>query len=181
MTPPPAMTGAIPLACLALLAACTDAASTDAPEPAAPEAIPEAVPEAVNGWREYPLRDGVVEIRHTPWRTDSIDIPVPPNGGDLEYKLQMSEGDGIVYTISYPGLVYADEMNVEFHGHTPQDETGVGDLMFYSVGEGATQSGTFIAPWTGIHGWYLKNESDEEIVVKLDVAGFYSLQNAPAE
>jgi hypothetical protein len=31
------------------------------------------------------------------------------------------------------------------------------------------------APFTGIHGWYLRNDADEPIVVRLKVAGFYEL------
>ena len=49
-------------------------------------------------------------------------------------------------------------MVVEFHGHTPQ-VNGVGDLMFYSKTGGTPESGVFTAPWDGIHGWYLKNDS----------------------
>jgi len=30
------------------------------------------------------------------------------------------------------------------------------------------------APFSGIHGWYLNNQSTEDIVVVLNVAGFYS-------
>jgi hypothetical protein len=62
----------------------------------------------------------------------------------------------------------------EFHGHTPQGN-GVGDLMFYSKSDGSPQSASFTAPWDGIHGWYLKNESPSDVVVKLELAGFYTL------
>ena len=48
-----------------------------------------------------------------------------------------------------------------------------GDLMFYSIHNNGNERGTLLAPFDGIHGWDLKNESLEEIVVKLKVAGFY--------
>ena len=35
------------------------------------------VPAAVNGWREYPLRDGVISIQPAKWRTDTVRVPVP--------------------------------------------------------------------------------------------------------
>ena len=66
-------------------------------------------------------------------------------------------------------------MEVEFHGHTEQVD-GAGDLMFYAKTGGSPQSGTFTAPWDGIHGWYLKNDSTKDVVVKLELAGFYALQ-----
>jgi hypothetical protein len=131
-----------------------------------------ARPEAVNGWREYPLREGVVSLQPAKWRTDTIDIPVPA-GGDLEYKLAMNEGQGLVYAISYGDLEHPGLMVVEFHGHTEKGADDTGDLMFYSKTGGTAENGVFRAPWSGIHGWYLKNDSAKDVVVKLEVAGFY--------
>jgi hypothetical protein len=96
-------------------------------------------------------------------------------GEGLEYKLDMKQGEGLVYNISYGDLEHPGMMEVEFHGHTPQVD-GAGDLMFYSKTGGSPQSGVFTAPWDGIHGWYLKNDSGKDVVVKLELAGFYTLQ-----
>ena len=158
---------------MALLGGCggstaPPATSTPAPESGATTAV---IPEAVKGWREYPLRDGVVSLQSGKWRTDTISVPVKAGEG-LEYKVEMSAGQGMVYTISYEGLEHPGLMEVEFHGHTPQVD-GVGDLMFYSKTGGSTESGVFTAPWTGIHGWYLKNDSTKDVVAKLELAGFY--------
>ena len=73
------------------------------PRPAAAPSAAPPIPEAVNGWREYPLRDGVVSIQPAKWRTDTIDMPVPAGKG-LEYKLTMKKGEGLVYNISYGTL-----------------------------------------------------------------------------
>ena len=64
---------------------------------------PAAGPEAVNGWREYPLRDGVISIQPAKWRTDKVRVPVPAGKG-LEYKLTMKKGEGLVYNIGYGAL-----------------------------------------------------------------------------
>ena len=48
--------------------------------------------------------------------------------------------------------------------------------MFYSKTGGSPQNGVFTAPWDGIHGWYLKNESAKDVVVTLELAGFYALE-----
>jgi hypothetical protein len=132
------------------------------------------VPPAVDGWREYPVRDGVISIQPAKWRTDTVDVRVP-SGKGLEYKLTMKKGEGLVYNVSYGALADPSQMLTEFHGHTPQ-VNGVGDLMFYSKTGGSPQSGVFTAPWDGIHGWYLKNDSPQEVVVTLQLAGFYALQ-----
>jgi hypothetical protein len=139
---------------------------------AAPET--QSVPQAVNGWREYPLRDGVISIQSAKWRTDKVLVPVRAGQG-LEYKLTMKKGEGLVYNISYGALSDPKLMIVEFHGHTKQVD-GVGDLMFYSKTGGSPESGVFTAPWDGIHGWYLKNDSPKDVVAILELAGFYVIE-----
>ena len=170
-------------AVLVLAGGCSEQHVTAKPETAESMAsqtaampVTAAIPEAVNGWREYPLRDGVVAIQgEGKWRTDVIDIPVKA-GEYLEYKLDMKKGQGVVYNISYGTLAHPGMMEVEFHGHTEKDASGAGDLMFYSKTGGSPQGGVFTAPWDGIHGWYLKNDSPKDVVVKLELAGFYALQ-----
>jgi hypothetical protein len=137
-------------------------------------AATQPVPKPVNGWREYPLRDGVISIQPGKWRTDKVLVPVAAGKG-LEYKLAMKKGEGLVYNISYGALSDPRLMVVEFHGHTRQVD-GVGDLMFYSKTGGSPESGVFTAPWDGIHGWYLKNDSPKDVVAILELAGFYALQ-----
>jgi len=124
-------------------------------------------------WNEMPLADGVFREYTTDYRTDVIDIPLG-SLEELEYKLGLNEGDSIVYQwdavdLKDPALVYA-----EFHGHT-EPVNNVGDLMFYRKATGATERGTLVAPFTGIHGWYLRNDTEAPIVVRLKVAGFYEL------
>lgn len=124
-------------------------------------------------WNEIPPDEGTFREHSGDFRSDTIDIPLGP-GGELEYKLGIEAGAAIVYEwnvvdIEDPALLYA-----EFHGHTePVDN--VGDLMFYRRAEGGSERGSLVAPFTGIHGWYLVNSSDEPIVVRLEVAGFYEL------
>ena len=155
-----------------LLVACGEGNEVPADDAAAAPGASE-VPEAVNGWREYPLRDGVISIKPTKWRTDTIKVPVAA-GKDLEYKLTMETGNTIVYNVNFGTLADPGQMISEFHGHTEQ-VNGVGDLMFYSKTGGSPQSGVFTAPWGGIHGWYLKNDSPSDVVVTLELAGFYEL------
>jgi hypothetical protein len=137
-------------------------------------AVAQQVPPVVKGWREYPLREGVISIQPAKWRTDKILVPVKAGTG-LEYKLTMKKGEGLVYNISYGALGDPKQLVVEFHGHTKQID-GVGDLMFYSKTGGSPESGVFTAPWDGIHGWYLKNDSPKDVVAILELAGFYAIE-----
>jgi hypothetical protein len=124
-------------------------------------------------WNELPLADGVFREYAADYRTDVIDIPLDA-GGELEYKLGLNEGDSIVYQWDAVDLDEPETLWAEFHGHTPP-VNNVGDLMFYRKATGATERGVLVAPFTGIHGWYLRNDGDEAIVVRLRVAGFYEL------
>ena len=146
-----------------LLAACTAAAPQ-------PDFDAGASPD----WIEVPLGEGTFREFAAGYRTDTIDIPLEPYG-ELEYKLGLREGDSIVYRwdvleIEDPQLLYA-----EFHGHTERIGGAPGTLMYYRKATGGTESGALVAPFTGIHGWYLVNSSEEPVVVRLNVAGFYGL------
>jgi hypothetical protein len=124
-------------------------------------------------WNELPLGDGVFREYTADYRTDVIDIPLAPLE-ELEYKLGLNEGDSIVYQWDAVDLKDPEKLYAEFHGHTPPVDN-VGDLMFYRKATGGTERGTLVAPFTGIHGWYLRNDGEEPIVVRLKVAGFYEL------
>ena len=124
-------------------------------------------------WNEKPLADGVFREYTSDYRTDVIDIPLGPLE-ELEYKLGLNEGESIVYQwdavdLKDPAMLYA-----EFHGHT-EPVNNVGDLMFYRKATGGSERGTLVAPFTGIHGWYLRNDAEAPIVVRLKVAGFYEI------
>ena len=124
-------------------------------------------------WNELPLADGVFRVYSAEYRTDVIDIPLEPLE-ELEYKLGLNEGDSIVYQWDAVDLKDPEKLYAEFHGHTPPVDN-VGDLMFYRKATGGTERGTLVAPFTGIHGWYLRNDGEEPIIVRLKVAGFYEL------
>ena len=124
-------------------------------------------------WNELPLPDGVFREYSADYRTDVIDIPLEPLG-ELEYKLGLNEGDSIVYQWDAVDLKDVEMLYAEFHGHT-EPVGNVGDLMYYRKASGGTERGTLVAPFTGIHGWYLRNDGEQPIVVRLKVAGFYEL------
>jgi hypothetical protein len=132
-----------------------------------------AVAYAQSEWNELPLAAGVFKESPTEYRADIIEIPLAAFG-ELEYKLGLKEGDSIVYrwsaALEEPGLLYA-----EFHGHTERVGDAPGDLMFYRKAAGASERGALVAPFSGIHGWYLRNDSEQPLVVRLEVAGFYEL------
>jgi hypothetical protein len=47
--------------------------------------------------------------------------------------------------------------------------------MFYKQGRGDTSNGYLVAPFNGVHGWYLSNETNNDIKVLLKLSGFYTI------
>jgi len=96
-------------------------------------------------WKEVPLKDGTYRQYQATHRTDTVDIAAP------------------------------NRLTSEFHGHTDRAPGTTGTLIFYRKGAGGTENGSLIAPFDGIHGWYLKNDTDRPVVVRLTLAGFYEV------
>lgn len=129
-------------------------------------------PTLIPDWVDIPLSENTYSDNSLPYNEGSYSIPVAAYSA-LEFKLGLTEGNSIVYhwevDMAEPNL-----LSVEFHGHTEREEGQPGTVMFYKIHSNDEGSGTLIAPFTGIHGWYLNNQSDEDIVITLGVAGFYT-------
>lgn len=126
-------------------------------------------------WIEVPLQDNVFFEAEPMARSDSIEIPLFA-GADLEYKLGMQAGQAVSYNWQASNLEDAEDLLVEFHGHTIRDSEAPGDVMFYKRHRSDSGVGYMVAPFDGIHGWYFDNQSNRDIVITLNVAGFYELQ-----
>ncbi len=105
------------------------------------------------------------------YKIDSREIKLAPGEG-MEIKYHMQKGAGLVYSWRATGKVV-----FEFHGEPDQKPAGAVEDYYESyknetVG-GDISHGTFIAPSTGIHGWFWDNESGGPVTVNLVSAGFY--------
>src|SRR4030095_12348981 len=123
-------------------------------------------------WKEIPLKDGTYRQYQGTHRSDTVDIPVRPNGGEIEYMVKMRQGESMVYSWRAVEIGAPQRLTSEFHGHTDRAPGTTGTLIFYRKAAGATENGTLIAPFDGIHGWDLKNDNEPRYLVHTDVAGF---------
>jgi hypothetical protein len=126
-------------------------------------------------WNEIPASTGKEALSRTypeGYRTDVVDVPIQ---GELEYMVRMSAGGTLVYSWEVPGVGNPESFYTEFHGHTEAAPGQPGDLMFYEKAAGSKASGSLIAPWQGIHGWYWQNKSGAPVTVRLRMSGFYEL------
>ena len=101
-------------------------------------------------------------------RTDAVDVLVPAGKG-LEYKVNMLKYGQLKYEwITDKGEVYFD-----FHGEVKNNSNY---FESYTIAYSNNMAGSLVAPFEGPHGWYFKNNSKEDITVKLKLNGQYLLK-----
>lgn len=114
------------------------------------------------------------------FRTDTVEIALAAAGDaegtdDLEWKVRMHSGATLVYSWSVDAP--AEEFYSDMHGESaPTPEVKV---VTYRKGSGIGSNGAIVAPFDGIHGWYLQNQAERPVVVKLQLSGFYELPENP--
>ena len=104
------------------------------------------------------------------FKQETITFEAGPREG-FEYKYRLEKGEALLYswTASAP-------MNTEFHAEP--DGAPRGYAQTYEKKDGMTgASGTLTAPFSGIHGWYWENTTDQPAKVTLTTAGYYNLSH----
>ncbi|QPA25585.1 hypothetical protein IR196_05680 [Brucella anthropi] len=99
-----------------------------------------------------------------PVRTDEVSFTLSPGKG-IEVKLVMNEGDKVDFDWTANGAV----VNFDTHGD------GNGNKISYEKGRGVGEdSGVLEAAFTGNHGWFWRNRTDNDVTVTLKTNGEYS-------
>jgi hypothetical protein len=97
---------------------------------------------------------------------DVVEFPLMPFES-VEYKYELNAGQGMLFS-------WSAEDEVLFDLHSEEENTDPEDAVSFSVGRASRESGTYVAPYTGIHGWFWENRGDREVTVKLETFGFYT-------
>jgi hypothetical protein len=104
------------------------------------------------------------------FKEETVEFKVAPREG-MEYKYRLEKGEALLYSWKTTAPV-----NVEFHAEP--DGAPRGYAQTYEKTDRQTEaSGTLTAPFSGIHGWYWENTTDQEITVTLTSAGYYNLSH----
>ncbi|WP_249602065.1 hypothetical protein [Zunongwangia pacifica] len=105
-------------------------------------------------------------------REDETKVIVPAGKG-IEFKLNMLKYGKMKYewTTSNNEILYFD-----FHGEVKQ-EGEVKEVYFesYTIANSNNMVGTFYAPYEGKHGWFFRNNSNEDVTVYFRLKGQYTL------
>ena len=99
---------------------------------------------------------------------ETVDFTLAPHEF-VEYKYRLDKGQSLLYAWHATAAV-----NLEFHAEPDGAPRGYAET--YEKRSGVERaSGTLVAPFAGIHGWYWENPTDREVTVTLTSAGFYNL------
>ncbi len=100
---------------------------------------------------------------------DSVMISIPPNKG-LEYKFTIAKGE----TLEFVWKSQADEkLYFDFHGE-PEGSTN-GYFKSFRESTQSESSGSLLVPFTGSHGWYWENKSNQTVIINLKTRGNYKI------
>ena len=99
------------------------------------------------------------------YRIDSYELRVRPSEW-VEYTYRMQEGATMVYSWTATGPL-------AYNFHSAPDGAPPGYAESFDAQENDVAHGSYVAPFTGVHGWYWENLGDEAVTIAFDTAGFY--------
>ena len=104
-----------------------------------------------------------------PFKQETVEFTLRAREG-MEYKYRLEKGEALLYSWKAP-------VPVEYEFHAEPDSGPRGYAQTYEKARDAGKSGTLTAPFTGIHGWYWENTTDQDITVTLSTSGFYNISH----
>lgn len=116
---------------------------------------------------DYPAPD-----KQLPIREDQTEVIVPAGKG-IEFKINVLKYGTVKYewTTQNRELLYFD-----FHGEVKQKVKPKQTYYdSYTIANANNMVGSMLAPFEGSHGWYFKNNTEQDIVVNLKLKGQYTL------
>jgi hypothetical protein len=114
---------------------------------------------------------GVATLAHqeAPFKSETVDFTIGPRQG-MEYKYRLDKGESLLYS-------WKTTVPVEYELHAEPDGAPKGYAQSYEKAQATGQSGTLTAPFSGIHGWYWENTTDQAITLSLTTAGYYNMSH----
>ena len=109
--------------------------------------------------------DSPLLLESASYRVDTIAFELSPFES-VEYKYGMQKDQAMVFDWEATGELVSD-----MHSEPAIGPPGYAESFDQHRGEQA--SGTYVAPFTGIHGWFWENRGAQKVSVTLHTAGFY--------
>ena len=107
-----------------------------------------------------------LSMRSDPSHSDRIEFQLAPFEA-VEYKYHLEAGATLLFQWrANDELLY--DMHAEPEGAAP------GYAQSFAKSRASESNGTYTAPFTGIHGWFWQNRTQQDITLTLRTNGFYS-------
>ena len=126
----------------------------------------EPVPVDASAATMVPTVNGPIGSYPGEFRVDSRQIVLEPYEY-REFKYRLEKGATMVFSWKASGDVVHD-----FHGDA--DGASSEDAQSYDKAPHRRADGSFVAPFSGIHGWFWENPNDDPVTITLTTAGFYT-------
>lgn len=127
--------------------------------------VADTTPPPVDGQPQVPTQNGPIGTYPAEYKTDATQFVLGPYEF-VEYKYRLEQGATMVFSWKSTAAVIHD-----FHG----DPAASPDApVSFEKKDRREATGTFTAPFTGIHGWFWENPGGEPITITVNTAGFYS-------
>lgn len=107
-----------------------------------------------------------VRAQSTAFRSDEMSVTLEPGKG-AEIKAKMLAGASFVFSWTSVG----GPVNFDMHGEKPND--GDKFTSYWLDNQKAQAHGRFVAPFTGVHGWYWKNKGAVPVTITVKVSGYF--------
>jgi hypothetical protein len=114
-----------------------------------------------------PPTPGAFVSQTAPFKQESIEIALAPKEG-MEYKYRLDKGAGLMFswTATAP-------LHYELHSEPVGGPKGYAETFDKEDARDAAH-GNYVAPFSGIHGWYWENRTDRQVTIRLVTAGHYT-------
>lgn len=96
-------------------------------------------------------------------KADRFTFELLPYEG-IELKYELNAGTPMLFSWTGTG-----PLDIDMHGHPYQGGTELTES--YAIAKMQSQSALYVAPFTGIHGWYWQNRTLEPVTLTLDATG----------
>jgi hypothetical protein len=112
------------------------------------------------------LREGVLTTSTQPMHTDRWERELGPYEA-VEFKYTIEEGQPMIFSWRTTAPVNYDMHSHPFEGGTELTES-------FGVGDAQAMQGLYVAPFTGIHGWYWQNRTLDNVTLTLEATGGFT-------
>ncbi len=119
---------------------------------------------------QEPVHESYDTANQTPIRREDVVMVTVPALKGVEYKFKLEKYANLKYQWK---TIDNSKVYFDFHGEPAGDTTGY--FESFTIATTNKMLGSAIVPFEGSHGWYWKNNSNQEVIIELKTSGNYQV------